>query len=81
MIEKAHHEIDSLQITQATLRRVQWYSATVVGLLVFMALQQIGLFNHINGTELSKTLIELFVAFLAGVLSLAVDRKYLSRWL
>jgi deoxycytidine triphosphate deaminase len=79
LIEKAHTEIDLLRVTQGALKRVQIYSGIVVGLFVFVLLQQLGIFRQLDLKDVWKTLLELMVATAAGVLSTVIDKKFISK--
>jgi deoxycytidine triphosphate deaminase len=79
LIEKAHTEIDLLRITQGALRRVQIYSGIVVGVIVFILLQQFGVFRSLELKDVWKSVIELAIATVAAVLATVFDKKYISK--
>jgi deoxycytidine triphosphate deaminase len=79
LIEKAHREIDLLMVTQKAIRRIQIYSGIMVGIIVFVLLQQFGVFRHLDITEVAKSVLELAIATVAGILTLLFDRWILEK--
>jgi deoxycytidine triphosphate deaminase len=79
LIEKAHTEIELLRITQGALKRVQVYSGIVVGLMVFVLLQQFGVLSYLDLKGVWQVVLELIIATVAGTVAHFIDRRFISK--